>query len=108
MVKSLSHTIAGFSEMKYDAKKEEEAEWQAKLRELARIEESTKKIPGLAPEKEAPREDTFQEKLVSAVIRNLQVQVRNIHVRYEDEYTNFKHPFSAGITLKGLDFQVKQ
>ena len=91
--------------MKYNAKKEEEALWQAKQKELNRIEESAKKVPGVAPDP-ATQQDSFQEKLASSIIRNLQVQVRNIHVRYEDEFTNPSNPFSAGITLKGLDFKV--
>jgi len=32
--------------------------------------------------------------------------VRNIHVRYEDRYTNPKQPFSIGVTLKELLFRV--
>lgn len=30
------------------------------------------------------KQDTFMEKLVTQIIKNLQVQISNIHVRYED------------------------
>lgn len=30
------------------------------------------------------KQDTFVEKLVTQIIKNLQVQISNIHVRYED------------------------
>lgn len=30
------------------------------------------------------QQDTFVEKLVTQIIKNLQVQISNIHVRYED------------------------
>lgn len=30
------------------------------------------------------KQDTFMEKLVTQVIKNLQVKISNIHVRYED------------------------
>lgn len=30
------------------------------------------------------KQDTFVEKLVTQVIKNLQVKISNIHVRYED------------------------
>ena len=35
-----------------------------------------------------------------------QVKVCNIHVRYEDRYTNPKRPFSIGLTLQELLFQT--
>lgn len=31
------------------------------------------------------KQDTFVEKLVTQVIKNLQVKISNIHVRYEDD-----------------------
>lgn len=31
------------------------------------------------------KQDTFVEKLVTQVIKNLQVKIANIHVRYEDD-----------------------
>lgn len=31
------------------------------------------------------KQDTFVEKLVTQVIKNLQVKITNIHVRYEDD-----------------------
>lgn len=31
------------------------------------------------------KQDTFVEKLVTQIIKNLQVQISNIHVRYEDD-----------------------
>ena len=53
-----------------------------------------------------PASDSFAEKLATNVIKNLQVQVKDIHIRYEDEFTNPDNPFAAGITLRGLQFQV--
>jgi vacuolar protein sorting-associated protein 13A/C len=53
-----------------------------------------------------PSADTFTEKLVAQIIKNLQIKIRNIHVRYEDKYTDAKRPFAAGVTLESLDFEV--
>lgn len=53
-----------------------------------------------------PTADTFTEKMVAQVIKNLQVTIKNIHVRFEDKYTNRHRPFVAGVTLEGLNFQV--
>ena len=53
-----------------------------------------------------PKKDTFAEKMAAQIIKNLQIKVTNVHVRYEDKYSNPKRPFSIGITLKELLFQV--
>lgn len=50
--------------------------------------------------------DSFAEKLATQIVRNLQVKVRNIHIRYEDFYTTPETPFAVGITLDNLSFQV--
>uniref|UniRef100_A0A8C2GG89 Vacuolar protein sorting 13 homolog A n=1 Tax=Cyprinus carpio TaxID=7962 RepID=A0A8C2GG89_CYPCA len=71
--------IVPTASIKYDAEKEERQLQEARQRELQRIEESKQK----AAEKE--KQDTFVEKLVTQVIKNLQVKISNIHVRYEDD-----------------------
>ena len=53
-----------------------------------------------------PKQDSFAEKLATNVIKNLQVEISDIHVRYEDHFTNPKKPFAVGVTLRGLSFQV--
>lgn len=42
------------------------------------------------------------EKLVTQIIKNVQLKITEIHVRYEDSITNPKAPFSFGITLHNL------
>lgn len=37
----------------------------------------------------AEKQDTFVEKLVTQVIKNVQVKISNIHVRYEDDVSTF-------------------
>ncbi|XP_025082320.1 vacuolar protein sorting-associated protein 13A-like isoform X2 [Pomacea canaliculata] len=91
--------------VKYDAKKEEKILQDIKQKKLAQIEEAKK----LEAERRQPKEvkkDTFAEKLTTQIVKNLQVKVNNIHVRYEDCYTNPARPFSFGITLQELLFQT--
>uniref|UniRef100_A0A8C2WAR4 Vacuolar protein sorting 13 homolog A n=1 Tax=Cyclopterus lumpus TaxID=8103 RepID=A0A8C2WAR4_CYCLU len=72
--------IVPTSSIKYDAAKEEKQLQEARQRELQRIEETKLKAdPNLE------KQDTFVEKLVTQVIKNLQVKISNIHVRYEDD-----------------------
>uniref|UniRef100_A0A8D3DF94 Vacuolar protein sorting 13 homolog A n=1 Tax=Scophthalmus maximus TaxID=52904 RepID=A0A8D3DF94_SCOMX len=76
--------IVPTASIKYDAVKEEKQLQEARQRELHRIEETKQK----AAEQENPnleKQDTFVEKLVTQVIKNVQVKISNIHVRYEDD-----------------------
>ncbi|XP_069379782.1 intermembrane lipid transfer protein VPS13A isoform X2 [Paralichthys olivaceus] len=91
--------------IKYDAEKEGKQLQEARQRELQRIEETKLK----AAEQENPKlekQDTFVEKLVTQVIKNLQVKISNIHVRYEDDVTNPNCPLSFGVSLKNLSLQT--
>ncbi|KAM6931036.1 intermembrane lipid transfer protein VPS13A [Xenentodon cancila] len=97
--------IVPTASIKYDAEKEEKQLQEARQRELQRIEETKQK----AAEQANPvleKQDTFMEKLVTQVIKNLQVKISNIHVRYEDDVTNPNCPLSFGVSLKNLSLQT--
>uniref|UniRef100_A0A8B9KVP3 Vacuolar protein sorting 13 homolog A n=1 Tax=Astyanax mexicanus TaxID=7994 RepID=A0A8B9KVP3_ASTMX len=90
--------IVPTASIKYDAEKEEKQLQEARQRELQRIEETKQK----AAQQENPKtekQDTFVEKLVTQVIKNLQVKISNIHVRYEDDVSFFR-PISANAKLR--------
>uniref|UniRef100_A0A4W3I3M5 Vacuolar protein sorting 13 homolog A n=1 Tax=Callorhinchus milii TaxID=7868 RepID=A0A4W3I3M5_CALMI len=80
----------------YDAEKERRQLHELKQRELKRIEEAKQKVADKGKPKEE-KQDTFVEKLVTQVIKNLQVQITNIHIRYEDNITNENCPLSFGV-----------
>ncbi|KAJ7389007.1 hypothetical protein OS493_034400 [Desmophyllum pertusum] len=88
----------------YNAEKEEKAKQEKKQRqldavELARqLEEEKKKSE---PQKDE-KSDSFVEKLAMQIVKNLQISVRNIHIRYEDSVTNPSTPFSIGVSLENL------
>ncbi|KAF4623901.1 hypothetical protein D9613_001806 [Agrocybe pediades] len=42
------------------------------------------------------------QSLIAKVINNVQVTVKNIHIRYEDSMSVPGHPFAAGVTLAGF------
>ncbi|KAF5355629.1 hypothetical protein D9756_003767 [Leucocoprinus leucothites] len=48
---------------------------------------------------ESPQSQGLWESLLNKIINNVQVTVKNIHVRYEDKYSVPGHPFAAGLTL---------
>ncbi|KAG2072635.1 DUF1162-domain-containing protein [Suillus decipiens] len=51
---------------------------------------------------ESPQSQGLWASLTAKIINNLQVTVKNIHVRYEDNLSVPGHPFAAGITLAGF------
>ncbi|XP_041649214.1 vacuolar protein sorting-associated protein 13C isoform X2 [Cheilinus undulatus] len=59
----------------------------------------------MAARREKPQEekkDSFFEKLAAQVIKNLQIKISSIHLRYEDDLSDPKHPLSMGVTLSEL------
>ncbi|XP_077563183.1 vacuolar protein sorting 13C isoform X2 [Haemaphysalis longicornis] len=104
-VEGIYMVVVPKSGVKYDAEKEQKLQREAKQRELARIE----LVKQQEAERDKPREekqDTFVEKLTAQIIKNLQIRIRNIHIRYEDSFTVPGRPFSFGITLYNLSFDT--
>lgn len=46
------------------------------------------------------------EKLTTQIIKNVQLKITNIHIRYEDKVTHPNHPFAMGITLSNLSLET--
>uniref|UniRef100_A0A669P889 Vacuolar protein sorting 13 homolog C n=1 Tax=Phasianus colchicus TaxID=9054 RepID=A0A669P889_PHACC len=102
--------------IKYDAEKEEKYLQDNKQKELTRIEEALQKaaekgrkrkkykkhfkrpFKGRDHSKDKPKEekkDTFLEKLATQVIKNVQVKITDIHIKYEDDVSTWNVPVSA-------------
>ncbi|XP_013916501.1 PREDICTED: vacuolar protein sorting-associated protein 13A-like [Thamnophis sirtalis] len=96
--------IVPTASIKYDAEKEEKQQLEAKQKELQRIEDAKQKIAD--KDKAQEKQDTFIEKLITQVIRNLQLKISNIHIRYEDDITNKDIPLSFGISLENFSLQT--
>ena len=54
---------------------------------------------GLSQE-EQQKSQSFTESVTTAIVDNLQVSVKNIHIRYEDSIASPGHPFALGLTLQ--------
>ncbi|XP_077862759.1 intermembrane lipid transfer protein VPS13A-like [Saccoglossus kowalevskii] len=94
-------------DIKYDAEKDAKQKEEKKQKELEKVEQAKElarqKEKGKSKEQKA---DSFAEKMAFQIVKNLQVQISNIHVRYEDKYTNPESPFAVGATLHDLSFQT--
>ncbi|CAL1695807.1 unnamed protein product [Somion occarium] len=90
------------SESLYDPEEEERRMQEAKFERLENAE-----LLHIRGEAEQVQGDTQQSQglissLITKIINNLQVTIKNIHIRYEDKLSVPGHPFSAGITLAGF------
>ncbi|KAK3562082.1 hypothetical protein QTP86_027175 [Hemibagrus guttatus] len=91
--------------IRYDAAKEARHLQEAKQRELQRIEEALQLV-ALREKPPDEKKDTFAEKLFTQIIKNLQVKISSIHIRYEDDVSDPQKPLSVGVTLSELSLQT--
>ncbi|KAF3389182.1 Vacuolar protein sorting-associated protein 13 [Penicillium rolfsii] len=53
-------------------------------------------------QEEQRRNQSFTQSMITAVVDNLQISIKNVHFRYEDSIASPGHPFAVGLTLKEL------
>ncbi|RZF46695.1 hypothetical protein LSTR_LSTR002558 [Laodelphax striatellus] len=98
-VEKLFLLVVPNQDTRYDPVKEEKWKQEAKQAEIEKVEAAKKK----ELEKDKPKaDDTFTEKMITQIVRNVQICIKDIHIRYEDRVTSPKSPFSFGITLHNL------
>ncbi|KAK5174294.1 Vacuolar protein sorting-associated protein 13 [Saxophila tyrrhenica] len=86
----------------YNAEEEEKREHAVKMEKLDSAELlKERNTEGMSPE-EQQKQQTFTAALTTTIIDNVQIQVKNVHIRYEDALSDPGHPFAAGITLQEL------
>lgn len=88
----------------------EDAEWdeeeEERRRQVVKIEKldsaeilKDRNQEGMSQE-EQQKSQSFTDSLVTKIVDNLQITVKNIHVRYEDSISAPGHPFALGLTLQ--------
>ena len=83
-----------------DEEQEDERCQAVKQQKLAQAELLS---AGMADTKEdSEKTESFISSLVTRIVDNVQVTVRNVHIRYEDCLSDPLHPFTMGITLAEL------
>lgn len=83
--------------VKYDQKTEEAIRVEAKRKLIEAYENSQKNKENTDVENSTG--NSFVEKLSAQIIKNVQITIANIHIRYEDDLTNPQLPLAVGITL---------
>lgn len=83
---------------------EEEAKRENALK-MERVESAEilreRNAEGMSQE-EQRRNQSFTQSMITAVVDNLQISIKNVHFRYEDSIASPGHPFAVGVTLKEL------
>ncbi|KAF2116072.1 hypothetical protein BDV96DRAFT_645420 [Lophiotrema nucula] len=83
----------------YDGEEEDRRAHAVKMEKLDSAELlKERNTEGMSAE-EQQKNQSFTASLVSAIVDNVQVSVKNIHIRYEDSISDPGHPFALGITL---------
>lgn len=86
-------------EAEYDEEEEERRRQRIKMEKLESAELLKERSrEGLSAEEEK-KNQSFTQSLITKIVDNLQVTVKNIHVRYEDSISAPGHPFALGVTL---------
>ncbi|KXX82464.1 Vacuolar protein sorting-associated protein 13 [Madurella mycetomatis] len=87
-------------EAEYNEEEEARRKQRIKMEKLDSAELLKERSQEGLSQEEQKRTQSFTESLVTKIVDNLQVTVKNIHVRYEDAISAPGHPFALGITLE--------
>lgn len=87
-------------EAQYDEDEEERRKQRIKMEKLDSAELLKERSQEGLTQEEQKKSQSFTDSLVTKIVDNLQVTVKNIHVRYEDSISAPGHPFALGVTLE--------
>ena len=85
----------------YNEEEERKREHDVKMEKLENAELLKQRNPESSLE-EQQKSQSFTESMTTAIVDNLQIAIKNIHVRYEDAISTTDHPFALGLTIKEL------
>jgi len=85
-----------------NVQEEEERKLRVKKSKLEALELSENTLPASESEEDREKNENFMESLTTKIVDNLQITIRNIHLRYEDRDTFTKVPYAVGLTLQEL------
>ncbi|KAG9243121.1 hypothetical protein BJ878DRAFT_543588 [Calycina marina] len=100
VVEDVTLLVAPKEESKYDAEDEERRDHQNKINKLEEADIRKNRDSEGASAEEQTKNESFTTALINKIIANLQITVKNIHIRYEDSISDEGHPFSVGVMLE--------
>lgn len=87
-------------EAEYNEEEEERRRQRLKMEKLDSAELLKDRSQEGLSQEEQKKSQSFTQSLVTKIVDNLQISVKNIHIRYEDSISAPGHPFALGITLE--------
>ncbi|KXN90021.1 Vacuolar protein sorting-associated protein 13 [Leucoagaricus sp. SymC.cos] len=98
LIEDIYLLVVPTAENQTDSEEEEQRAQAAKAErlengELLHIRDQTAGV------QESPQTQGLWQSLLNKIINNVQVTIKNIHVRYEDKFSVPGHPFAVGLTL---------
>lgn len=85
---------------KYDEEEEAKRAHAVKMEKLENAELLKQRNSEGLSQEEQQKSQSFTESMTTAIVDNLQISIKNIHIRYEDTIAAPGHPFALGLTLK--------
>ena len=89
-------------DQEYNAEEEEKRAHAVKMEKLDSAELLKERNTEGMSKEEQQKNQTFTAALTTTIIDNVQISVKNVHIRYEDALSDPGHPFAAGLTLQEL------
>ncbi|TQS37082.1 hypothetical protein Golomagni_02454 [Golovinomyces magnicellulatus] len=88
-------------DVEWDDEEEEAARRYAlKMEKLESAEIMRERSQEGLNQEEQQKNQSFAESLATKIVDNLQITIKNIHIRYEDSISAPGHPFAVGVTLQ--------
>ncbi|OAA57995.1 vacuolar protein sorting-associated protein vps13 [Niveomyces insectorum RCEF 264] len=87
-------------EAQYNEEEEERRKQRLKMEKLDSAELLKERSQEGLSQEEQKKSQSFTQSLVTKIVDNIQISVKNIHVRYEDSISAPGHPFALGVTLE--------
>ncbi|KAH9835542.1 vacuolar protein sorting-associated protein 13 [Rhodofomes roseus] len=101
LVEDVYLLVVPSAESTYDSAEEEKRQQAAKMERIENAE--LLHVRGKSDvSQDSQQSEGLISSLIAKIINNLQVSVKNIHIRYEDKMSVPGHPFAAGATLAGF------
>lgn len=89
-------------DQEYNAEEEEKRAHAVKMEKLDSAELLKERNTEGMSKEEQQKNQSFTAALTTTIIDNVQISVKNVHIRYEDALSDPGHPFAAGLTLQEL------
>lgn len=96
--------VSAVQQTKFDKGSEQSRELRVKRQKLDELELLSQQQAEFSQldEKDKLKNQSFTDSLISKIIDNLQITIKNIHIRYEDLNCFTKVPYALGFTLDEL------